>query len=83
MRIRKDAAKALAKMPPHVRARFHAAFHALEGGGPEADAVDTRPVVGRRGYRRVRVGDWRAIYALEDGEVVVTEAGCRGDMYKH
>jgi mRNA interferase RelE/StbE len=83
MQVRRAAAKGLAKMPANVRARFLRALAELEANAPMADLLDTQPVVGQPGYRRLRIGDWRAVFCRDSGgALVVTRAGPRGDVYK-
>ena len=56
----------------------------LVGSNPEA--VDVKKIRGKRNdYFRIRVGDYRVIYAIIDGKIVVIStllAGPRGDVYK-
>jgi len=55
----------------------------------EAMAVDpythsgVKKLVGREGYR-LRVGDWRVIFEINDGQllILVMELDTRGDVYK-
>ena len=45
---------------------------------------DVKPMEGRSGYYRLRVGDFRVIYTVERESVTVRvlDAGNRGDVYK-
>jgi len=55
----------------------------------EAMAVDpythsgVKKLVGREGYR-LRVGDWRVIFEINDGQLLILamELDTRGDVYK-
>jgi mRNA interferase RelE/StbE len=74
------AVRALRKLDPAVRPRIQGAIELL--------AIDPRPPAaralrGRPGYR-VRVGDYRIIYLIEDDVlvVVVVTVGHRSDVYK-
>lgn len=78
MKIRKKAAKALAKMPKQTAARFFAAFEAIEEG--RAEKLDIKPLSGVDAFR-LRIGKYRAIYTHEF-EVIVIDAGPRGGIYK-
>lgn len=78
MKIEKKAAKALRKMPTKTAHKFMAAFEAIENGNIRG--LDTKPLKATR-YHRLRIGQYRAIYTI-DGEVIVIEAGPRGDIYK-
>jgi mRNA interferase RelE/StbE len=39
-------------------------------------------LVGVEGVYRVRVGDYRVVYRIEDDELLVLKIGHRGDVYK-
>lgn len=74
----RTAARRLRKLDPQIARRVRGAFELL--------AVDPRPPAsqqlrGRPGYR-VRVGDYRLIYAIEDDvlPVVVLRLGQRRDV---
>ena len=43
-----------------------------------------RKLVGRDEQWRIRVGDWRVIYRIDDGRLVVmvVEVGTRGEVYR-
>lgn len=47
----------------------------------ETGAGDVKVLVGRSGARRLRIGDYRAVFAETDGEIVVTRVGHRRDVY--
>jgi len=38
---------------------------------PRSTAFDVKPLVGRRPWRRLRVGDYRVLYRPEGGEVLL------------
>ncbi|MCK9873169.1 type II toxin-antitoxin system RelE/ParE family toxin [Nocardiopsis dassonvillei] len=46
-------------------------------------AFGTTPLVGIPGHRRLRVGDYRVIYTVDNGElvIVVVEVGHRSSVY--
>jgi len=78
--MRPRAAKQLAKIPEPFRTRLAAAIQAL--------AFDPRPaghkkLTGEELYR-IRTGDYRAIYAIEDEivTVTVTKAAHRREAYR-
>lgn len=56
----------------------------LNGVNPER--VDVKTIKGKRNkYYRMRVGDWRVIFSIINGKIVVINtilAGSRGDIYK-
>ena len=77
--LRPAAARALRKLDPPVARRLQAAI-ALLAEDPRPPA--SRPLRGRPAWR-VRVGDYRVIYTIEDDVllVVVVTLGHRRDIY--
>ena len=74
------AVRALRQLDPKVRPRIEGAITLLaEDPRPPA----SRPLKGRPGYR-VRVGDYRIIYTVEDDIllIVVVTLGHRRDVYR-
>jgi mRNA interferase RelE/StbE len=51
---------------------------------PYAEAVDCKPLAGRLGEYRLRVGKYRVIYSIDDGILLISviDIGSRGDVYK-
>ncbi|MGH2872934.1 MAG: type II toxin-antitoxin system RelE family toxin [Solirubrobacteraceae bacterium] len=78
--LRPAAARALRKLDPQVARRVQAAI-ALLAEDPRPPA--SRPLRGRPAWR-VRVGDYRVIYTIEDDVllVVVVTLGHRRDVYE-
>lgn len=78
--LRPAAARSLRKLDPHVRLRVHGAI-ALLAQDPRPPGA--RALRGRSGLR-VRVGDYRIIYTVEDDVllVVVVRLGHRRDVYE-
>lgn len=76
--LSKKAKKFMDKMPPVQRARVVVALEKLPESG------DIKPMVGKPGLLRLRVGDYRVIYTVDGGRliVLVLEIGNRGDVYK-
>lgn len=68
-----------------MRARYEDAIKALLYGS-RAQRVDVKKIKGKRNdYYRVRLGEYRVVYALIGGKIVVITtllAGSRGDVYK-
>lgn len=67
-----------------VRDQYEAAIRELLiGDHPEK--VDIKKIKGKRNdYYRIRLGDYRVVYALINGTIVVVNAilaGARGDVY--
>ena len=54
--------------------------------GDHPETVDVKRIKGKRSdYYRIRLGGWRVVYTLINGEIVVITvllAGPRGDVYK-
>lgn len=77
--LRPAAVRALRKLDPQVRRRVQGAIALLaqEPRPPAARALQGRPAL------RVRVGDYRIIYTIEDDVllVVVVRLGHRRDVY--
>ena len=75
------AERDLRKVHPQMRARIRGAVLKLaaEPRPPGARALKDRP-----GYLRVRVGDYRIIYTIEDDvlRVLVVRVGHRRDVYR-
>ena len=78
--VRPAAVRALRKIDPKMRPRIEGAI-ALLAEDPRPPA--SRPLMGRAGYR-VRVGDYRIIYTIEDDVllVVVVTLGHRREVYR-
>ena len=75
------AERDLRKVYPQMRARIRGAVLKLAAAPrpPGARALKDRP-----GYLRVRVGDYRIIYTIEDDvlRVLVVRVGHRRDVYR-
>ena len=78
--VRPAALRALRKVDPKMRPRIEGAI-ALLAEDPRPPA--SRPLTGRAGYR-VRVGDYRIIYTIQDDVllIVVVNLGHRRDVYR-
>ena len=54
--------------------------------GPHPERVDVKSIKGKSNtYYRIRLGEYRVVYAIINGEIVVIStliAGTRGDIYK-
>jgi mRNA interferase RelE/StbE len=78
--VRPAAVRALRKLDPKLGPRIEGAI-ALLAEDPRPPA--SRPLKGRPGYR-VRVGDYRIIYTIQDDVllIVVVTLGHRRDVYR-
>jgi mRNA interferase RelE/StbE len=77
--LRPVAAKYLERLGKPDRGRIKAAFEDLSKEPPEGDI---RPVTGQKGYFRLRIGIFRALYRIEDNTIIVTTIDPRGQVYK-
>lgn len=78
--LRPAAARALRRVDAPMRPRIQGAI-ALLAHDPRPPGA--RALQGRPGYR-IRVGDYRILYTIEDGVllIVVVTLGHRSDVYK-
>jgi len=80
VQILPSAVRALRRLPPEAKRRVQAAIDLL--------AEDPRPPAAKklvaRPEWRVRTGDYRVLYRIDDGVlvVVVVDAGHRRDVYR-
>lgn len=82
LRFTKSAQKALLKMPVGIVKRMREELTQI-AINPAAYRGDWKPLQGSE-FWRLRVGDWRAICDLQNGELVllVVKVASRGDVYK-
>lgn len=75
--IEKRAQKFIKKLPKQDKVRLLKAINELPKG-------DIKPMQGYDQYFRLRVGDYRVIYTLDNGNLIICiiDAGNRGDIYK-
>lgn len=75
--IEKKVQKFILKQPKDRQNLIYKAIYGLPSG-------DTRPLEGHKGLYRLRVGDYRIIYTIDNGNFIicVVDAGNRGDIYK-
>lgn len=76
--IKKKAKKFIDKLPKNERLRIAKAIEMLPNG------EDIKKLKGSENLLRLRVGDYRIIYTVDHGEliVIVVDAGNRGQIYK-
>lgn len=77
----KQAARALIRMPATTAATIRTKL--LELAQDPSAARNVKKLTGQPGYR-LRVGDWRVLYLLDNGKLIVyvVEIGARGGIYK-
>lgn len=78
----KQASQALKVMPRNVAGTIRAKINAL-AIDPYAPNPNAKKLAGVNGYR-LRVGDWRVLYEIEDDHVVIVVLAIkpRGGAYK-
>lgn len=76
--IKKKAKKFIDKLPMNEKRRVVAAIEQLPNG------EDIKKLKGHSELMRLRVGSYRIIYTVDNGElvVIVIDAGNRGEIYK-
>ena len=76
--IDKSALKFIQKQPPQQQQRILFAIKRLPTEG------DIKAMRGYRGYFRLRVGDYRVIYTINNNKLIINviNVGNRGDVYK-
>ncbi len=80
--IKKEAAKSLNKPPRNAAKTIREKFEAI-AANPYAEHPNAKKLQGREGYR-LRVGDWRVIYEIQNDQLVilVLKVAPRGEVYK-
>ncbi|MBQ6001926.1 MAG: type II toxin-antitoxin system RelE/ParE family toxin [Synergistaceae bacterium] len=82
IRYEKSAEKFFAKHED-IRAQY---IDSLSEWLDNPERVDVKTIRGKRGkYYRMRIGGWRVIFSVVNGNVIVINtilAGSRGDIYK-
>jgi len=85
VRLHREVAKTLAGMNPKIRSRIIRAIRVLQKDPfqprSSADIVRLKGTRGRQDLFRLRIGDYRAVYAVEDKVVYVTDLFHRGRGY--
>jgi len=73
--------KFLRKLDAKTRARLLDVIAALAQG--KLQHLDTKPLQGRKGWFRCRVGDIRIIFLrTKGGKTMIYDVGFRGEVYK-
>lgn len=77
IKIEKDAQKFLKKLPHPDETRVLKAIAKLPDEG------DRKQLKGHSGFFRLRVGNYRIIYTVDNGQLIVrvVDAGNRGQIY--
>jgi mRNA interferase RelE/StbE len=77
-----DRVIAVRRLPRNIAQRIHRSLDDLTIN-PYAEHLDVTKLQNRPGYR-LRVGDWRIIYEIENDELIilVLRIGSRGEVYR-
>jgi mRNA interferase RelE/StbE len=85
VKLHRDVAKSLDRLEPKLRERIKSALRSLgENPYEPRSGVDIARLAGTKGRQdlyRLRVGDYRAIYAIQGKVVYVTDLFHRGRGY--
>lgn len=85
VKLHREVVKTLSKMKTDIRFRIIRGLRVLQGdpfpARPTADILRLRGTRGREDLFRLRIGDYRAIYAVQDKVVYVTDLFHRGKGY--
>lgn len=86
VKLHREVAKSLSKMPPKLRSiiiieKLRALEEDPYTARSGADIVRLRGTRGREDFFRLRIGDYRAIYAIHENCVYVTDLFQRGRRY--
>jgi mRNA interferase RelE/StbE len=76
--IIKQAAKYFKEMNEPAKSRMKDAFNKLRKDPPEGDI---KKLEGKKGFR-VRVGDYRILFVIENTAIIVYKIAPRGQAYK-
>lgn len=81
LEFRPAAVRALRKLPEDVQQRVRAATELLRS---DPRPPGCRALTGRPGHIRIRLGDYRVVYRVQDDVlvVVVVDVGHRRDVYR-
>ncbi len=79
--IHRKAEKAIKRLDGDILERIR---HAIRELGNDPRPMGYKKLTGYEGLYRIRVGDWRIIYAIEDNQLIilVLEISPRGGAYR-
>ena len=80
--FKKEASKSLNKLPLNVAKTIREKLEVI-AANPHTDHPNAKKLQGRDGYR-LRVGDWRVIYEIQNEQLVilVLRVAPRGEVYR-
>jgi mRNA interferase RelE/StbE len=80
--VSRSAERELARLPLEVQRRFARALEELQKDPRPRPGLDIKPLRGMKGAWRLRVGSYRGIYELGEGQLRFTRFGHRKDIYR-
>mgnify|MGYP003990515369 CR=1 FL=1 len=82
IKFKKSAAKALRKLPRSAQKRIAGKINSMEENLP---SPETTKMEGNNSFHKVRVGDYRIIYEIQNDVLVIliVKIGNRKDVYRH
>lgn len=72
----KKAEKYITSLPPRIGFNILNRIQKIPEG-------DIKPISGRKGEYRLRVGKYRIIFFIENEDLYIVKVDTRGDIYKH
>jgi mRNA interferase RelE/StbE len=80
--FKKESARSLRKLPRNVAKTIRQKLEII-AANPHAENPNAKKLQGREGYR-LRVGDWRVIYEIQNEQLVilVLKVAPRGEAYR-
>ena len=81
--LSRPAANYLSRLDKPTQKRIVTALKQL-ASNPDTNLLDIKPLVGRTGQMRLRVGNYRIIYTIENDVLIIYVIAIRprGDVYK-
>lgn len=73
--------KQLAQMPKADARRLRDRLETI-AAAPDVLHPNVTALVGAQGVFRVRQGDWRAVFSIEDGDVILDRVAHRREVYR-
>lgn len=74
-------AKQFAQMPKADAKRLRDRLEMI-AAAPDDQHPNVMPLAGSEGGFRLRQGDWRAVFSIEDGDVIVDRVAHRREVYR-
>ncbi len=84
LEVSHEAEKALLRQNQHLRLRLRNAVDRLQSDPMPSSGYDIQPVKGHPGMWRLRVGDWRILYTVDENThvIYIVAVHPRGQAYR-